>query len=366
MLRKFLLGLMSWLLLEATHAAVSPTPAPAASISPNPATPSPSPTPATLIDSLQPADLEQVISILKNKFINPAALNEVELNRATLQGLMMRLGRGIILLPNSAAAAMDNGRPFFSELLAGHIGYLRLSALTPGNLQAMDGALKAFAAQKADALIIDLRASGPTNDFATAAEFAKRFAPKGKTLFQLHRPGAKQDRIFTSDRDPSYQGLMMVLTDTTTAGAAEALAGMLRLYQKAMIIGQPTAGSAVEYSDIPLPSGKILRVAVSEVVLPGMQPLFPAGITPDLPVEMAEKDKNEIFQQSLTKGMSRFIFESERPHLNEAALLAGTNPELEALEATQQGRAPKNETLHDAVAQRAVDLVTSVAIYEKR
>ena len=269
MLRKFFLGLVSWLLLEATNAAVSPTPA--ASVSPKPATPSPSPTASPLIDSLQPADLQQVISILKNNFINPAALNEMELNRATLQGLMIRLGHGVVLLPNSAAAQMETGRPFFSELLAGHIGYLRLGALTVGNLQAMDGALKAFATQKADALIVDLRASTATNDFATAAEFAKRFTPKGKTLFILHKPAAKQDRVFSSDRDPSYQGLMMVLTDASTAGAAEALAGVLRLYDKAMIIGQPTAGSAVEYSDLPLPSGKVLRVAVSEVVLPGIK-----------------------------------------------------------------------------------------------
>jgi hypothetical protein len=364
MLREFSLGLVSWLLLEATNAAVSPTPA--AAVSPKLTAPSPSPTASALIDSLQPADLQQVISILKNNFINPAALNETELNRATLQGLMIRLGHGVILLPNSSAAEMETGRPFFSELFAGHIGYLRLGALTVGNLQAMDGALKAFATQKADALIVDLRASAATNDFATAADFAKRFTPKGKTLFILHKPGAKQDRVFSSDRDPTYQGLIMVLTDASTAGAVEALAGVLRLYDKAMIIGQPTAGSAVEYSDLPLPSGKVLRVAVSEVVLPESKPLFPTGIMPDLPVEMAEKDRDEIFQQSLTKGMSRFVFESERPHLNEAALLAGTNPELEALEATQHGRAPAKEMLHDAVAQRAVDLVTSLAIYQKR
>ena len=364
MLREFSLGSVSWLLLEATNAAVSPTPA--ASVSPTPATPSPSPTASALIDSLQPADLQQVISILKNNFINPAALSEMELNRATLQGLMLRLGHGVVLLPSSAPAQTETDHPLFSELLGGHIGYLRPGALTVGNVQAMDGALKTFASQKADALIVDLRTSTVTNDFATAAEFAKRFAPKGKTLFILHKPGGKQDRIFSSDRDPSYQGLIMVLTDLSTAGAAEALAGVLRLYQKAMIIGQATAGSAVEYSDLSLPSGKVLRVAVSEVVLPESKPLFPAGITPDLPVEMTEKDKNEIFQQSLTKGMSRFVFENERPHLNEAALLAGTNPELEAIEAAQHGRAPGREMVHDAVAQRAVDLVTSLAIYQKR
>jgi hypothetical protein len=94
--------------------------------------------------------------------------------------------------------------------------------------------------------------------------------------------------------------------------------------------------------------------------------LYPTGLTPDLPVEMPEKDKREIFQASLTKGMSGFVFEADRPHLNEAALLAGTNPELETAQATQRGRSTAGETLHDPVTQRAVDLVTSLAIYQKR
>ena len=364
MLRDFLLGFVSWLLIAAANAASSPTPAPSVS----PQLPIPSATPAIpgLIDSLEANDLQQVVPLLKNNFINPAALSEIELNRATLEGLLTRLGHGVILLPDRAAALMEQASPFFSEILAGHIGYLRLGSLSVGNLQAMDAALKNFAAQKVDALIIDLRATPPTNDFATTAEFAKRFAAKGQTLFVLRKPTVKQERNFSSDRDPSYQGLMMVLTDASTAGAAEVLAGTLRLYRKAMIIGQATAGSAVEYSDLRLPSGKTLRVAVSEVALPETKPLFPAGLAPDLPVELAEKDKRAIFQQSLTKGMSRFVFESERPHLNEAALLAGTNPELEAIEAAQRGRAANKETLHDAVAQRAVDLVTSLAIYQKR
>ncbi len=359
-----LLGFMTGPLVAIALGAQSPMPA--ASISPKAATPSPTPAVSSLIDSLQPADLKQIIPILKTNFINPAALGEIELDRATLQGLLLRLGHGVLLLPDRAAAPMETASPFYSEILAAHIGYLRLGALTVGNLQAMDTALKNFAGQKVDAIILDLRASPPTNDFATAAEFAKRFCAKGKTLFVLRKAAARQERIFSSDRDPSYQGLMMVLTDASTAGAAEAVAGVLRLYDKAMIIGQPTAGRAVEYSDLALPSGKILRVAVSEAVLAETQSLFPEGVRPDLSVEMSEAEKREIFQQSMTKGMSRFVFENERPHLNEAALLAGTNPELEAIEAAQHGRPFTKEVLHDPVVQRAVDLVTSLAIYQKR
>jgi hypothetical protein len=82
---------------------------------------------------------------------------------------------------------------------------------------------------------------------------------------------------------------------------------------------------------------------------------------------MSSADKRQIFQASSEKGMSPFIYETERPHLNEAALLAGTNPELDAAEAAQQrrGRAP-DRIPRDSVLQRAIDLVTSLAIYQKR
>jgi C-terminal processing protease CtpA/Prc len=280
---------------------------------------------------------------------------------------MTRLSHGVMLLP-SRESASELAAPFYGEVLDGHVGYLRLGTLNAGNLQAMDKTVNGFASKKVDAVIIDLRVSGSADDFAAAAEFAKRFCPKGKPLFTLRKPGARQDRLFTSDRDPVFQGLIAVLTDSDTSGAAEALAGALRVYEKGLIIGKTTAGRAVEYSDLPLPSGKILRVAASEAVLPGDRPLFPDGIKPDLPVEMSMVDKRQIFQRSGEKGMGPFVYESERPHMNEAALIAGTNPELDAAETAQRRRdhAPERAALHDVVLQRALDLVTSLEVYQKR
>ena len=305
------------------------------------------------------------MALLKGNFTNQDLITETELNRATLEGLLARLNHGLMLLPASPPATPD--APFYAENIDGHIGYLRPGSLTTANLQAMDKKLGEFAGKKVDALIVDLRASSMTNDFAAAAEFAKRFIVKGKPLFTMRKAGARQERAFTSDRDPVYQGTMMILADADTAGPAEVLAGVIRHYEKTLIIGQPTAGRAVEYSDLPLPSGKILRVAVAEAVLPEDRPLFPEGVKPDLPVEMSPADKRQIFQASLEKGMDPFVYETERPHLNEAALLAGTNPELDAAEAAQQrrGRTP-DRIPRDAVLQRAIDLVTSLAIYQKR
>ncbi len=330
--------------------------------------PSATPTATDLINSLGAADLQAAITLLKSNFTNPDAITETELNRATIEGLMTRLPNGVKLLPNRESAPTEAPTPLYSEILDGHIGYLRLGSLNSANLQAMDKSLSNFTGKKVDALVVDLRASSGTNDFAAAAEFARRFCPKGKALFTLRKPAARQDRVFNSDRDPAFRGLIMVLADGETAGGAEALAAASRVYDKALLVGQPSAGRAAEYSDLALPGGKILRVAVAEMVSPEGHSLFPDGVKPDLPVEMSVTDKLQIFQLSSEKGMGPFVYQAGRPHMNEAALLAGTNPELEAVEAAQQrrGRAPEKPPAHDPVLQRALDVVTSLEIYQKR
>ncbi len=350
---------------------VVPSGQPAASAKPSAlASPSPSESPTTedLVNSLGPPDLQAVITLLKSNFTNPDVITDTELNRATVEGLIMRLPRGVMLLPAKENAPAEAATVFYSEIIGGHIGYVRVGSLSAANLQALDKSVANFAAKNVNALIVDLRASPATTDLPLAAEFAKRFCPKGKTLFTLRKPVGHQDRVFSSDRDPAFRGLIMVLTDGDTTGAAEAIAAALRFYNKALLIGQVTAGRAAEYSDLPLPSGKILRVAVTEMVSPDGRPLFPEGIRPDLPVEMSIADKRQIFQLSGEKGVGPFVYEGARPHMNEAALLAGTNPEVEAAEAAQQrrGRSPEKPPAHDPVLQRALDVVTSLEVYQKR
>jgi hypothetical protein len=370
------LVLISWLLaigaLAQTPASTPISPSkpavparPSALVSPSP---SGSPTTEDLVNSLGPADLQAVITLLKTNFTNPDAITDTELNRATVEGLVVRLPRGVMLLPAKENATAEAPNVFYSEIIGGHIGYLRVGSLSTANLQALDKSLSNFAAKNMNAVVVDLRASQATADLSLAAEFAKRFCPKGKTLFTLRKPTGRQDRVFSSDRDPTFRGLIMVLADEDTAGAAEAIAAALRFYNKALVIGQATAGRAAEYSDLLLPSGKILRVAVAEMISPDGRPLFPEAIKPDLPVEMSLADKRQIFQLSGEKGMGPFVYESGRPHLNEAALLAGTNPEVEAAEAAQQrrGRAQEKPPAHDPVLQRALDVVTSLEVYQKR
>lgn len=321
--------------------------------------PSASAEPRVRVDSLGPAEMEETIRTLKSNFVDPTALKDQEIDRATLEGLLTRLHGGVMLLPGKTTNA-ETPAPFYSEVLENHIGYVRIGSLSPDNLGALDKAMSDFATKKIDAMVIDLRATS-SNDFNLAAEITKRFVAKGKTLWTLRKTAAHQERTFTNDRDPVFQGTIMVLLDGETSGPAEGMAAALKAHDQALLIGQPSAGRAVEYSDFPLTSGKVVRVAVAEAIGPNGLSLFPDGVKPDLPVELPLAQKHQIFSQSAQRGLTNFVFEAERPHFNEAALIAGTNPEIEI---RQQRRGPE-ESVHDSVLQRAVDVITSLAIFRK-
>src|SRR5437899_12460097 len=96
------------------------------------------------------------------------------------------------------------------------------------------------------------------------------------------------------------------------------------------------------------------------------QPLFPGGVIPDLPVEMSIADKRQIFNLSGEKGMTPFVYETERPHLNEAALIAGTNPELDIPDAQRRHRARERQPARDPVFPRALDVAPSRDIHPNR
>src|SRR5438552_15744745 len=99
-----------------TSAAPFPSGAPAPnkySAAPTPS-PSASPTMEELINSLSAADLQAAITLLKTNFTNPDAITEMELNRATVEGMLIRQAHGLTLLSSRENASPET--PFYSEI----------------------------------------------------------------------------------------------------------------------------------------------------------------------------------------------------------------------------------------------------------
>src|SRR6266568_1113436 len=143
----FRLLLTTWLMLTlaARLTAQSSTPAPTVpqAGSKSPALPSPSPaasakpTTEQLVNSLSSADLQAVITLLKSNFTNPDAITDTEQNRAMIQGLMVRLPHGVMLLPNRESGSMEGPSAFYGEILVGLFAFLRLGPLNGGICEAI-------------------------------------------------------------------------------------------------------------------------------------------------------------------------------------------------------------------------------------
>ena len=324
------------------------------------------PTLRETVDSLSGEDLKEFLRLLRENYIKPDAFSEAELSRATIQGIIERLGPGASLRPAPQSDASE-ASPFKSEIIDSSAGYLRVGSLNADNLAALDLALQDFAAEKIGAVILDLRATPAGSEFAQGAEVCKRFCPKGKVLFTVKKPTVREEQILTSKDDPKFTRLLVALVDGDTAGAAEIIAAVLRTHAKAMIIGQRTRGEAVEYSEVPLPSGMLLRVAVAEAALPDATPVFPGGVKPDISVDVSQEVTTSVLKKELEGGVAALIEETERQKMNEAALVARRNPDLDAAQAAQARKGEREKApLRDVALQRALDFITTIAIYEKK
>jgi hypothetical protein len=321
--------------------------------------PSPPPLPTEtgpLINLLNEAQVEKAIQALKAGYLQPSALSDRELERARLLGLTERLADGATLRPETSATPPREGHRFLAEILDGRFAYVRPAQINPTELAQFDAVLAGFTDQPIAALILDLRGIPYGADFDTAAEWTRRVAPKGRLLFRLEKPSAKQERIFTSNKDPVFSGTILVLIDERTAGAAEVVAGVLRRSTGALLFGQPTQGEPVEFATVPIGGGVEIKMAVAEAILGEKERAFPQGLIPDLPVSQDPALTEKIFQLSTEQGVSKFISEIERPRLNEAALVSRTNPEIEPT-------APTTETLLDRPLQRAVDAAAALQFF---
>ena len=308
---------------------------------------------------LDPAQVKQAISILRESSLRAAGLDDPAVERATLRGLMEMLDPGAGIAREGKPASKES--PFRSEVFEDNTGYIRLGALNSENIAQLDASLQDFSAKKIDGIVVDLRATPETQDYELAAQAASRFVPAKTKLFSVAKSGDAPPRDFTSASAPLFGGIIMVVADGETAGAAEVLAAVLRAKAGATLVGSRTSGRAVEFAEVPLGGGKILRYAASEVKVDGAPALYPDGMAADLEIAQDPAERKAVLDGALAKGATPFAFEKERPHMNEAALVSGTNPEID--EPAEEAPAP---VLIDRPLQRAVDLVMAMRVFRKR
>lgn len=183
------------------------------------------------------------------------------------------------------------------------LAYLRLDTL----LSEQVAAAKEHIAGNADVkhLILDLRGVTAGEPVATS-ELASWFLGNVNfgafesryDRYTLQAPASATERL------PVYGNRLTVLIHGGTSGLGEVLSLLLSEYNRATLVGQPSAGGFSLTRTVLLPSGWGLNLSIARYISPKGQGLHLDGLVPDVPMEQVTLDelrteRDPILQRTL-------------------------------------------------------------------
>jgi carboxyl-terminal processing protease len=175
-----------------------------------------------------------------------------------------------------------------SKVLDSGIGYVKLNQFQEQTSADLAAALKKLNEEKITSLVLDLR-NDPGGLLNSAIDVTSQFLPKAKlVVYTKTRSGDKQE-YFTDDND--YFTLpMIVLVNQGSASASEIVAGALKDWNRAVILGTVTFGKGSVQTVIPLSDGSGLRLTTAKYYTPKGKSIQGTGITPDIIVKLEAKN----------------------------------------------------------------------------
>lgn len=154
------------------------------------------------------------------------------------------------------------------------------------------GALREFIESGQTKLVLDLRGN-PGGYLEAAVDMASWFLPTGKIVVTEDYAG-HQANIDHRSRgyDVFNENLkMMILVDKGSASASEILAGALKYWGKATLVGTNTFGKGSVQELVPITENTGLKITVARWLMPDGVQIPHDGIKPDVEVKVPEDTK---------------------------------------------------------------------------
>ena len=172
------------------------------------------------------------------------------------------------------------------EVLENSIGYMEVVSFDEETSTQFKAKYEELKAQNIKGLIIDLR-NNPGGLVDEALAVADMFVPYGeKTLLTVNRAGEKKE--YKSKDEYMIDIPVVILVNENSASASEILAGTLKDYGKATIVGTKTYGKGVIQEFLRLADGSGLKITTSEYLTPKENKINKIGIEPDHNIELPE------------------------------------------------------------------------------
>ncbi len=235
-----------------------------------------------------------------------------------------------------------------SKMLKDDIGYIKLTQFQEMTSDDLTKALKDLKEKGMKSIILDLR-NDPGGLLNSAVDVAGQFLPPKKLVVYIKGRTGDKIEYFTEGDDPTYTDLpMVVLVNQGSASASEIVAGALKDWNRAVIVGVQTFGKGSVQTLIPLSDGAGLRLTTAKYYTPSGVSIQNVGITPDIIVKLEAKDG---------KGISVIREKDLEGHLqNEKNILAPDDEDKVPLEVQEKD---------DVQLQRAIDALKTWEVIDK-
>ncbi|KAF1085691.1 putative CtpA-like serine protease [Sporotomaculum syntrophicum] len=181
------------------------------------------------------------------------------------------------------------------EMLPGNTGYIHLAAFSSTSSQEFNDALHKLRAAGMESLILDLRNNGG-GYLDGAVGILGNFVAEDTLAVSILDGQGHREEIRTLEPATADAPPMVVLVNKYSASASELLAGALRDYKIATLVGDVTYGKGVVQTILPLSSGGALKLTVSKYLTPAGNDIDQVGLIPDHYVLTTELQREVAWQ----------------------------------------------------------------------
>lgn len=181
---------------------------------------------------------------------------------------------------------------------------IKISSFTSNSPELFRGALKEYQNSGLNNLIVDLRNN--TGGYLDASvDIASWFIPTGNTVVTEDFGNKKDPKIYRSKGYNMLDSKMKIvlLVNENSASASEILAGALKDYNKAILVGTKTYGKGSVQELIPVTDDTMLKVTIAKWLTPKGTSISHNGIIPDFVVDLTEDDYKNKRDPQLEKAL---------------------------------------------------------------
>ncbi len=178
------------------------------------------------------------------------------------------------------------------------VGYVRITTFNEQTNDGLEAAMADIKQELGDELIgvvLDLRRN-PGGLLNQAVKVSDAFLDRGEIVSTRGRENDDSQRFNAREGDLANGLPMVVLINRGSASASEIVAGALQDHKRAVIMGTESFGKGSVQTIMPIPGHGAMRLTTAAYFTPSGRSIQQAGITPDIEVEQARVETENVQQ----------------------------------------------------------------------